>query len=164
MESIFIQLSDDVYISIVKNWHLRLVLWSRVTNICIYIQYIRSQCTFELQVNLHREKSYPISNEQTKSGWSERGGKVKCRELYRKSYTLGHISVSIGRSSGTRSSHDPMKRPWIREKWSAYLCLCGLSIKQGKACVWMHCCLSEYLSFLLQLNIFCFAGTYFAVL
>ncbi len=28
---LFIQLSDDLYISILKNWHLRLVLWSRVT-------------------------------------------------------------------------------------------------------------------------------------
>ncbi len=31
MERLFIQLSDDAYISILKNWHLRLVLWSSVT-------------------------------------------------------------------------------------------------------------------------------------
>ncbi len=35
MESLFIKLSDYVYISISKNWLLRLVLWSRVT----YIRY-----------------------------------------------------------------------------------------------------------------------------
>ncbi len=33
MGSLFNQISDDVEISILKNWHLRLVLWSRVTYI-----------------------------------------------------------------------------------------------------------------------------------
>ncbi len=36
MEILFIQLSDDVYISISQNWPLWLVLWSRVT----YVKYV----------------------------------------------------------------------------------------------------------------------------
>ncbi len=43
MERLFIQLSDDVYISISKNWPLWLVLWSRVT---FYI----SQCVFYFNI------------------------------------------------------------------------------------------------------------------
>ncbi len=37
MESLFIQLSDDVEISISKNWHLWLVLWSGVTNVILIL-------------------------------------------------------------------------------------------------------------------------------
>ncbi len=36
MESLFIQLSDEE-MSILKNWHLRLVLWSRVTRVYVCV-------------------------------------------------------------------------------------------------------------------------------
>lgn len=59
-------------------------------------------------------------------------GEVKHRELFRESYTLGYISFLIGRSSGTKSGHDPMKQPLISEKWNVSLCLYRLGLNPGK--------------------------------
>ncbi len=49
MENLFSQLSYDVYISISKNWHLRPVLWSRVT-LCTKQIYVGINCKYSHQV------------------------------------------------------------------------------------------------------------------
>ncbi len=48
MGSLFIQLSDDVQILISKNWHLRLVLWSRVTYADLQLKKHYYQCWEQL--------------------------------------------------------------------------------------------------------------------
>ncbi len=60
MESLFIQLSDGVYISILRNWHLWLVLWSRVI-------YLFSQVAFLIRINLYLTWSQSKSRIQSAS-------------------------------------------------------------------------------------------------
>ncbi len=49
MEILFIQLSDDVGISISKNWHWWLVLWFRVT--IIHSNVFKGKCRRELIIS-----------------------------------------------------------------------------------------------------------------
>ncbi len=62
MESLFIQLSDDVYISISKNWPLWLALWSRVTYM-VYKHYFKHYALFsKIVVLFYCSEEMCISN------------------------------------------------------------------------------------------------------
>lgn len=66
----------------------------------------------------HEQTVYPISMVQTDSSRSERGRKVKHRELLGESRLIGHNSFSMRGPSETESGSNPLK---ISRLWSLFL-------------------------------------------
>ncbi len=62
MESLLIQISDDVSISMSKNWHLRLVLWCRVTYFVYTLQcYARSYLSLSISQTTYCINCGPVN-------------------------------------------------------------------------------------------------------
>ncbi len=89
MEILYIQLSDDAYISVSQNWPLRLVLCSRVTDINEHVRGLVLRCCFVCRSeSFARVRAVVMTRDDSSGGWLPLGsGGLSCVTVHKLSRT-----------------------------------------------------------------------------
>ncbi len=89
MEILYIQLSDDAYISVSQNWPLRLVLCSRVTDINEHVRGLVLRCCVVCRSeSFARVRAVVMTRDDSSGGWLPLGsGGLSCVTLHKLSRT-----------------------------------------------------------------------------